>query len=243
MHSDFCAFAGRWPFRRLRRGCLGDVLADGAARGITGGLMSSLDAIFYNDPWEADGPLLAALAGTGWRLAMAVDPTLPRSGARLERGARAGAAAVRLYPGIHGYGLDSPCVAELLRAAEDMRLPVLVTVRLEDPRLEYLLRQRPVETALLPELAARYPRTALVASNCPGALLPAAGAENLWADTAGLGQELFPFEGLPFAAERLLFGSCAPLQCLDSALLNLPPERRETILARNAEAFWRAIYG
>ena len=242
MNADLCAFAGNWPFRRLRRGSLEDVLADHAARGITGGLMSSLDAISYNDPWEANGPLLAALSGTGWRLAMAADPTLPRCGARLERGVRAGAAAVRLYPGVHGYGLDSPCVSDLLRAAEDMRLPVLITVQLEDPRLEYLLRQRPVDTALLPELAARHPRAALVASCCPRALLPEAGPENLWADTAGLGQALFPLEDLPFPAERLLFGSCAPLQCLDSALLDIPPERREQILALGPERFWRRIH-
>ena len=77
MYLDAAAFCGHWPYYYLREGNLPQVLEKLKAYGIEGGLMSSLDACFYNDPWEADGLLTEALQGTTWGVAMSVNPNLP----------------------------------------------------------------------------------------------------------------------------------------------------------------------
>lgn len=64
MYLDAAAFCGHWPYYRLRNASLEQMLEQYRAANIDGGLMSSLDAVFYQDPWEADEQLVAALAMT-----------------------------------------------------------------------------------------------------------------------------------------------------------------------------------
>lgn len=244
MMYDFSAFTGHWPYRRLRRAGLLERLEDNAAHGIGGGLLSSLDAVFYHDAWEADAPLLTALHGSSWHLAMSVNPLLPWSRLAVVNGARAGARAIRLYPGIHCYSLEDSSVLPLCRIAGTLGIAVAITGRLEDKRLEYLLHQEDVAVDSVLNLAEKCPETQFLLTNfyldelaslsCP--------PENLWADTAGLCHGLFPFEHLTFPASRVLFGSCAPLQSLDSALLNLPEDQRNKILSENARGFLGVLH-
>ncbi len=235
MPFDFGLFAGRWPFRRLRKGELSHRFAEAPE----GGLAASLDAIFYNDPWEADAPLLAALEGTALLGAVTLDAGLPWAEGRLREAARAGARALRLYPGIHGYAPED--AAPLCRLAGELGLGVAVTARMEDARLEYLLRQKPVEPRAVKALAEKCPGTQFLLSNFYLSELCGLEGDNLWADTAGLCHGLFPFENLSFPRERLLFASFSPLQCRESALLNLPEDA--AFLAENTSAFWEACYG
>ena len=44
---------------------------------ISGGLVASLDSVFYNDPLEGDRVLYEQLAGTPYRLAVTINPLLP----------------------------------------------------------------------------------------------------------------------------------------------------------------------
>ena len=50
MYLDAAAFCGHWPYYYLRDGQLPQVVEMLKKSDINGGLMSSLDAIFYNDP-------------------------------------------------------------------------------------------------------------------------------------------------------------------------------------------------
>ncbi len=236
MYYDLSAFAGHWPFRRLRNGEIGAELEHLKKYGIGGGLISSLDAIFYNDPWEADGELAELLREKGFRAAVCVNPDLPHAAAELERHAGS-AGAVRLYPGIHGY--ECPGASELARLAGELGLPVLLTARLEDRRLEYLLRQREVDILKWAELASKTPETRFLFTGFYRGeldMLPDP-PENVWADTSGLCHDLFPFEVCAFPADRLVFGSMSPLQCLESAVINVPGELRDGIMGRNPERF------
>ncbi len=239
MLFDFGCFTGHWPYRRLRRGSLENCRADLAAAGVGGGLMASLDAVFYNDSWEGDGPLLEALSGTGFSLAICLNPALPWWRLRLGEAARAGARAVRLYPGIHGYPLEA--AEELCREAGELGLGVIVTARMEDQRLQYLLRQEPVSPREAAGLAKKCPGTQVILSNFYLSELEGLSGENLWADTAGLCHGLFPFENLEFPRERLLFASFAPLQCPESAVCNLPEE--QDFLDCNTRNYWEACNG
>ena len=232
MYLDAAAFCGHWPYRHLRDGELPQVLERLKAAGIEGGLMSSLDAIFYNDPWEADGPLVKALAGTAWGVAMSVDPTQPWAEALLRQGKDAGVAAVRLYPCVHGYEEDDERVVALCRFAGALGLPVILTLRMEDERMAYLLTQKEPDFVKIRHLAENCANTTFILSNClihQVEQMPA----NVWFDTAGFKGEFFLENQQCIPADRILFGSFAPLQCIASATLSVPEALKQSVMKDN----------
>lgn len=239
MYFDAAAFCGHWPYYRVRNGNLEQMLERYRAVGIDGGLMSSLDAVFYQDPWEADGQLAKALAGTNWRVAMSVNPTMPWAEQLLLQGKDAGVGAVRLYPCIHGYDEDAPQVVELCRLAGKLELPVIITTRMEDGRMCYLHDQRNPDMDRIGRLAQQCAHTRFLVSNClvaeAKALLPL--PENLWLDTAGFRLDFFLETQQDIPPERFLFGSFAPLQCINSAMCMIPEGMKQQFMHDNAQAF------
>lgn len=239
MNYDFSAFSGRWPFRRVRNHELSHQLAQHRGLGISGGVMSSLEAVFYNDSREADLPLLDALPDH-WQLAMCVDPTLPWAEAAIEDSHSRGVRFLRLYPCIHDYTLTDSALHRVCALAERLRMTVILTARMEDDRLCRLLRQLPVPIDGCLALARKYPGARFLLSGFYLSELTRALPlpENLWADTAGLCHGLDPVTALidaGFPAEKLVFGSFSPLNCTESHLLNLPEAWAETILSRNGQ--------
>ncbi len=239
MYLDAAAFCGHWPFYRVRNGNLGQMLARYRAAGIDGGVMSSLDAVFYQDPWEADGELVAALAGTNWRVAMSVNPIMPWAEQLLLQGKQAGVGAVRLYPCVHGYDEDDPRVVALCRKAGELGLPVIMTTRMIDRRVCYLLNQRDPDMGRICHLIRQCEGTRFLVSNCLAgevkALLPL--PENLWLDTAGLRTDFYIETQQDIPPERFLFGSFAPLQCIGSAMCLISEDMNQQIMHDNARAF------
>ena len=239
MNYDVSAFSGHWPYRHLRRSTISEQLAEYERLRFSGGCMSSLDAIFYNDPWEADEPQLRALSGTGWKLAMCVNPLLPWTEPAVRHAHGLGVRHLRLYPGIHRYSIHA--AAEVCALAEELNMTVIITGRLEDERLYYLLDQRPVSIADCIALAAQFPNVPFLLSGfylseLTGLSIP----QNLWIDTSGLCHGLCPVQALiegGFPPEKILFGSLSPLQCLHSHLLNLPEDRKSDILSTNSKHF------
>lgn len=231
MNYDFSAFSGHWPFRRLRK--------SGLSGADWGGVVSSLDAIFYNDPREGDLPLLEALPER-WQLAMCVNPRLPWMESELRRFYSRGVRFGRLYPCIHGYDLNDPALIALCDAASELGMTLILTARMEDDRLCWLLKQQPVPVEDCIALARRFPKVNFVLSHFYLAELTAALPlpENLWADTTGLCHGLTPVEDLidaSFPEEKLIFGSFSPLECAESHLLNLPDTYRDRILSENGQ--------
>lgn len=239
MNYDFSAFSGHWPYRYLRRSTVSEQLAEYERLGFSGGCMSSLDAIFYNDPWEADAPLLSALSGTGWKLSMCVNPLLPWAEQALRHAHSLGVRHLRLYPGIHRYPVHA--AAEVCALAEELHMAVIITGRMEDARLCYLLDQRPVSAEDCTALAAQFPNVPFLLSGFNLSELTALStAQNLWTDTSGLCHGLYPVEvliGGGFPVDKILFGSMSPLQCLQSHLLNLPEDHKTHILSTNPKGF------
>lgn len=210
---------------------------------ISGGLVASLDSVFYNDPLEGDRFLYEQLAGTPYRLAVTINPLLPCFEQDwMMAKTQWNAAAVRVYPAYHGYDFDHPAFVRLCERLRADGVPLLVCLRLEDARLEYLIRQHMPSLALLADLARRMPDLKLVVLHISGAELGQIGRETwentgLCFDTSGLKNDLFAMEKIvsEYGAEKLVFGSQWPLNCFASTFLkvqDLDCPQKEQIFTR-----------
>jgi uncharacterized protein len=157
-----------------------------------------------------------------------------------------GMPGIRLHPNYHGYRLDDPLCAELLREAADRGLIVQVALRMEDVRMQHpLLRVADVDTQPLPALVDAHPTLKLVLLNA----MQVIGADQLM--TLVRSQRVFvdiaTLEGMAgisqwlarVPVDCLLFGSHFPYFIWESAQLklresNLSPAQYAAITHDNA---------
>ena len=135
---------------------------------------------------------------------------------------------IRLHPNYHGYPLDDPGFARLLRLATERRMIVQLALVMEDERMMHpLMRVDPVDPAPLVDLVKQTPGLRLVLLN---ALRTLRGKPLLDLVSAGeVFVEIAMLEGLggvgnllaQLPAQRILFGSHAPLFYFESARLKL----------------------
>ena len=135
---------------------------------------------------------------------------------------------IRLHPNYHGYTLDNPAFAELLRLAEARELIVQLAVKMEDERTQHPLLQVPsVDMKPLPALIAQRSKLQLVILNGLRTLrgssltqLAAAGQVSFEISMLeGVGGIAKLLDVLPL--ERVLFGSHFPFFCFESAVLKM----------------------
>lgn len=232
MIVDVNVHLSRWPFRRLACDELPKMIEKLQAGGVNQAWAASFDGVFHKDVAAVNSRLAADCrkARPGMLLPFGtVNPTLPdwREDVRRchEEHKMPG---IRLYPGYHGYGLDSPDLAELLTMAEERGLVVQVAIRLEDTRMQHpLMRVEDVDPKPLAELVAARPKLRLVVLNAlkgvrGGTLASLIAAGRVYFEIS----MLEGVEGIAnllgqVPAERLLFGSHLPLFVLESALLKL----------------------
>lgn len=242
---DFNCFIGGWPFHKVRKKTIGDLLALHDKNGITGAYVSSTDAIFFNDPYEAELELAAALKGTGYRQVMTVNPTLPGCFADIRRGlTELGIAGVRIMPGFHDYTLDSAPVSELCGLLRELKLPLWLTPRMEDERVTYMFHPKSVPLDAMKSFLAAQTGFPVLLANARlheilalKEIIEARG--DVFADACGLKDGLFPVERLyeaGIAPAYLVYGSLQPIFCLKSSLLlvekaDIPNEACESILS------------
>lgn len=243
---DVNCFLGHWPFRKIRRGTFADLQAVHAANAIAFGFVSSLDSIFYNDPFEGDEDLHETLKGSSYRQILSVNPELPGWQADISRGVRFfGSCGVRIYPAYHGYDLNSRPVDALCLLLEKMRLPLVLTIRLEDERLGYLIQHRAPAMDDVRRFLDRHKQNAILLTGAYASELltiqdACASRRNVFFDTSGLKETLFAVEKFlqAFPASQLLYGSQHSLYCLRSSLLlvekaDIDPVVKSRILSSN----------
>lgn len=248
---DCNGFFGEWPFRRFYRGGIEGLRDIHQAAGITGGAVSSLNSVFYNDPMEAEELLAEALRGTPYLHVMGVNPTLPALEKTIAEGTeRFGIRGVRIYPGYHHYCLNDSCMERLHRVLARYALPLLVSIRLEDERLNYLAAPRKITVDELCELPDRMPdiRILYTALQTYEALELAdtfRKKKNLFLETSWFKSPVHPFEEIltQIPSDQVLYGSGYPLNCLQSTLTALEysavsQEDRNKILSENAVRFF-----
>jgi len=135
---------------------------------------------------------------------------------------------IRLHPNYHGYKLDDPDFARLLRLATGRRLIVQLALVMEDERMMHpLTRVEPVDTAPLVDLVRQTRGVRLVLLNSLRTLRGKPLVELVSAGEVYV--EISMLEGvggvekllMQIPSYRVLFGSYAPLFYFESALFKL----------------------
>jgi len=222
----------RWPLRRLPCDDTPALVAKLRRHGVTQAWAGSFDALLHKDLRAVNDHLAFECRQHGRGLLLpfgSINPKAPDWEDELRRCAEVHQMpGLRLHPNYHGYKLDDPAFARLLRLATDRHLIVQLVLAMEDERTMHpLLRVEPVDPAPLAESVRPIPGLRLVVLNALRALR-GDPLRNLLA-VGKVAVEIATLEGVGGVAsllkqippQRLLFGSHAPFLYFESALLKL----------------------
>jgi predicted TIM-barrel fold metal-dependent hydrolase len=202
------------------------------SHGVVEAWAGSFDALLHKDLADVNSRLAEECRGqSGIRLIPfgSVNPLLPDWEEELRRCAEDHRMpGIRLYPNYHGYRLDHPALARLLKFAAERHLVVTLAALMEDERMmNPVFRVAPVDLDPLASLVERTPGLRLLVLNALGVLH---GDKLLTLVRSGeVYVEISMIERVGGVAnllntvplERILFGSHAPFFYFESALLKL----------------------
>lgn len=222
----------RWPSRRVIGDDTTALVAQLRRQGVRQAWAGSFDGLLHKDIASVNARLTDECLRHGRGLLLpfgSINPKLPDWKEDLRRCAEEHhMPGIRLHPNYHGYKLDDPNFARLLRLATELHLIVQLALVMEDERMMHpLLRVEAVDTAPLAGLVKQTPGLRLVLLN---ALRTLRGQPLLDLIAAGeVYVEISMLEGVggvanllgQVPASRVLFGSHAPPFYFESALLKL----------------------
>lgn len=257
---DTCVELFPWPFRRVAGDEPADLVARLRAKGVTQAWAGSNEALLMRDVAAVNLRLAAACREHGPNFLVpfgTVNPLQPDWQEDLRRCHEVHhMPGIRLYPSYHGYALDAPAAADLLRMAANRQLLVQIALSMEDPRVQSsLMMVHSANPVPLAALSQSIPNLRLLllgrpnwggpvsaeAPNGTGKMTPeVAKAENIYWDIStveGVGGVKHFMEAT--APSRVVFGSHYPFFYFDSALLkvweaDLPPDQAHAVLEGNA---------
>lgn len=244
---DTNCLLGQWPFRKIRKNTYNDLLEVHIKNSINFGYVSSLNSIFYNDPFEGEKELHEILRNTSYKHILTVNPDLPGFEDDIKEGVnRFNIKGVKIYPGYHGYNLDSKNVKNLCNLLMDLKLPLFISMRMEDERLDYIIKQKPIALEELEIFIKNNLNNFIIMLSIrPGEVLTLKDTINscnsVYFDTSGLKDILFVIEKLidEIDYRKILYGSNHPLYCQRSTILlvekaNIKESIKEAIFYKNA---------
>lgn len=226
---DFNCFVGTWPFHYVRNSRFSDLRALHAANQIDYGYVSSTEAIFYHDPYEADVRLAAEIRGSDYQHVVTLNPTLPGCIDTLKRMTQEfPVAGVRILPGFHDYRLTDPLLENLYQVMCEYKLPLFLTLRMEDERAAYLFKSKEVPIWDIDLFVSTHMDIPIMICNCRNQELSWLAASlpyrpHVSIDCSGLKNGLFGIDAIyeEGAADKLVYGSLAPIFCMKSTILSI----------------------
>ena len=250
---DCNCLVGHWPFRMLRESGIDAIKAKHKETGISYGLAANMNSIFYNDPLEGEAELAATLKGTDYLHVMTVNPMLPSFEEDIQIAIdKYNICAVRIYPGYHQYRLDNnEHVERLCTILQGKGIPLFISVRLEDERLNYIFKPLTPEEFGLYEFLKQEPLCkVLLLTIRLNELLnhqeEILSSKKIWHDTSGLKDKPFGLELLcsKMGTSKLIYGSQYPLFSLRATLYLVERSKLEesainNILWNNAQNLLR----
>ena len=241
---DYNCFIGKWPFSWARQTDLDKLGIIHEAHGIDSGYVSCLDSVLYNDPMEGNLELAKFIKNTLYEMVPCMNPLLPNP----ERDFRISYEsfdyrAVRIMPTVHGYDLDDPNLLEFAEIAASRQKGLIVHTTFGDPRLDYLLLQKPINLMKLPKLLEKTVDTPLLLCNIRLNEISELNDvletyENIYIDMSELKHSMFSIEHLKEKGllGRLVFGSFYPMFDFSGAYVHFrgaDENTRDRILGNN----------
>jgi len=226
---DVNCLLGHWPFRKIYKDSFEDLKKVHSDNGITGGYVSSINSIFYNDPYEGDIELHEIIKCTQYHHVLTVNPTLPCFSEDIENGVREfDIKGVRIYPGYHQYGLDCDKLKQLCNVLEKFHLPLFLTLRMEDNRITYLIQPQTPDIENVKSFIKSHTNIKILLLNIHFAEIIRIkdcinSMPNIFIDTSGLKGPVFNVEELMTEIDenKIIYGSLHPLNCLKSTFLQI----------------------
>ena len=245
MYIDVNCSVGSWPFRPLP---ISDVIGlkdHFLKESVEYALVSSFEALFFADTYDVNRRLIDAIAGVDSLSAVPViNPRMRRWEADLASYNReTELLAVKLHLNYHSVPLDSGVLDDVAGAAAELKVILLLPLRIEDERLHHVRAQVPqVPLRWATEFAANHPETKFVILNAyRNELREIELPSNVYSDIA-FAEYYKTIEDLLdyVSVDRILYGSNTPLFVTRAATMKvawakIDDNRREAIASGNAE--------
>lgn len=253
-----------WPFRDLKYGAIPDLVAKLRRHKVKEAWAGSYEALFHKDIDAVNERLASACRERGEGLIVpfgAVNPAWPDWEEDLRRVDEVyGMRGIKLYPSYQNYSLDDPAVAEVIRRATERDLIVIITVDMEDERVQHpRLHISAADVMPLVEFLPEIPEARVILANAfrhtRGEELRAVTKQTdvlfdiARLDGAGGLEEALIFDnyrGADIPLERLVFGSHAPFFPIEAALFKfvespLTEDQCNAIMYENVERWVNAV--
>ncbi|MBE6370272.1 MAG: hypothetical protein E7056_08985 [Lentisphaerae bacterium] len=246
MLFDISCLTGSWAFRKLAIQTLPDLKKHLESLGISGAAVSHNHAVFYQNCHDGNLELAEELAQCKLQDYFAPVAILNPTYAVWERDLEfcvktLGFKALKLVPKYHDYELSSNACSEIMAAAAELDIPVMIPMEMVNFRQRHHMEPlTPLSLDAIAEQAKKVPQAKVIVIGAPVADMEY--PENLYFEISrsrSCYSPTMPLLKERIGAERILFGSGAPMREVEPALLkfnhaDFTSEERELVAWKNA---------